>query len=102
MNTAQYNPTATSVHAAHAISDPQMAPTFGMATAAITQHPAMPTPPTTIPITSCRARPTSSTANVTARLASATEGAAENSPENAFGLTTSPTRARTTTNTPPA
>src|SRR5437588_8073354 len=62
----------------------------------------MPIPPTTMPTQSARARDASSNTTVTARLASATGGAAENKPANTFGLTIPLIRAKTTTNVPPA
>jgi hypothetical protein len=58
--------------------------------------------PTTMPVLACRALTGLSATLVMARLATATEGAAENSPAKAFGLTTWPISAKITTSAPPA
>lgn len=60
-----------------------------MATAARTQDAARATPPTTMPMLACCALAGLSATIVIAKLATATDGAAENSPENAFGETSS-------------
>src|SRR5438874_2069570 len=84
------------------MSEPHTARTRGMAAAASTQHTVMPTPPTIIPTVARRAVSASFVTSVMRRLATATDGADENSPENALGDTTSPMSANTTTSNPPA
>src|SRR5947209_16056830 len=102
MNTAQYSPRSTATQVSQAPREPQSEPMRGITTAASTQHAVMATAPTTMPMLACRALTGFSATIVMARLATATEGAAENSPENAFGVTTSLISAKTTTNAPPA
>src|SRR5207245_2786174 len=67
-----------------------------------TQHAVIAIPPTTIPIDPCRALAGVSASTVMPRLATATAGAEENRPENAFGAVTSPSNANSTTKAPPA
>lgn len=100
MNTAQQRPQATAAHDTQAANEPHRAPALGMTTTATMQQTTMATPPTTIPTASWCALDVPSATTVTLRLASATDGADANSPENAFGLTTSPMRANATTSTP--
>src|SRR5579875_2858245 len=73
-----------------------------MAALATTQHADMPRPPITMPMASWRALVRLSKIKVMARLAVATDGAAENSPEKALGRAAWPIREKTTTRVPPA
>src|SRR5579862_3756590 len=102
MNTARYRPSAAAAHAAHATPDAASAPSRGTPAAATTQHAAIPTAPTTMPMVPARAVDALSDIKVIRRLATATDGAEENRPENALGDVTSPTRAKATTSAPPA
>src|SRR5579864_3630172 len=102
MNTARYNSSALAPQASHATVEPTIAPSRGTATAAAAQHAAIPTAPTTMPTASRRAFEALSNTSVITRLATATDGAAENSPENALGEVASPMTANTTTSVPPA